>query len=248
MTGELIYGLSHSVEVSLLVRELRQQRGWEELSAVRMACKYQICVTCCGFRDPVRVVVQHQEIIIGLGEIGGGRTRQRGRRTLVGSIAVTAAGSGPDACPIQELRQGNAFFIPWKFGTPGQKEGTCGRCFRVDIGLRAVRRGTDQSADLRLLPRTAGNDLQNAVVQGGDSALREILLIDVRIEVRVMIAEHRIGSKRRLDLRQDLENFLCFDDIYCACAVELIAEENHEIRMTCVYSVYHTLYMCSADN
>ena len=26
------------------------------------------------------------------------------------------------------------------------------------------------------------------------------------------------------------------------------AEENHEIRMTCVYSVYHTLYMCSADN
>ena len=63
-----------------------------------------------------------------------------------------------------------------------------------------------------------------------------------------MIAEHRIGPKRRIDLRQDLENFLCIDDIHSAGAVELVAEENHEVRMTCVYSVHNTLYMCSADN
>ena len=63
-----------------------------------------------------------------------------------------------------------------------------------------------------------------------------------------MIAEHRIGPKRRIDLRQDLENFLCIDDIHSAGAVELVAEENHEVRLTGVYSVHNTLHVGGADD
>ena len=156
VTGELIDGLSQSVEVSLLIGELSHQRSGEKLSAVRMAGEYQIRITCCGLRDSVRVVVQHQEIIILPGETGGGRIRQRGRRTISGDFAAAAGclaiaagnlaaavrnnaaaadGSGPDACLIQELGQRHTRLIPRKPGTSGQKEGAVSRCLRVGGGL-----------------------------------------------------------------------------------------------------------------